>query len=189
MKKFIKLVCKKQKLVYSSNLTHLKILYYDSFLDKKINNIMCLFLNIIYLDFNNSIGFSNKVLNQIAELYPNLKYLNLWKDKYIRYYRIITNKGLYVIVWLCHKLEYLNIFYCTIITDITIEEIASLYFNLKYFNLEGCYKISKEAVNQLISLNLNIHIENFISNTDYISQENLIRTQLKARIKTIFKYR
>src|SRR6266542_3259676 len=39
LKKFIKLICKKQKPVYSSNLTHLEISYYHPLSDKKINSI------------------------------------------------------------------------------------------------------------------------------------------------------
>ena len=144
LKKFIKLVCRKQKPVYSSNLTHLKISYYDPLLDKKINDIVRLFPNIIYLDFDNSIGFSDKALNQIAESYPNLKYLNLRKNKYIRYHGIITDKGLCAIARSCHKLEYLNISHYTVITNITIEEIASSCLNLKYLDLEDVIKLAKK---------------------------------------------
>jgi len=97
---------------------------------------------------------------------------------------IITDEGLYAIVLLCYKLEYLNISHrtdihelsiCNIIcscpklkqldlsfckiTNIMIEEIASSCLNLKYLNLKGCYKISKEAVDKL---NSNIHVENFM---------------------------
>src|SRR5256885_16015076 len=40
LKKFIKLVCGKQKPVYSSNLTHLEISYYHSLWDEKIIGIV-----------------------------------------------------------------------------------------------------------------------------------------------------
>ncbi len=107
---------------------------------------------------------------------------------------IITDEGLYAIVLLCYKLEYLNISYCTDIhelsicniirscpklqqldlrfckiTNITIEEIASSCLNLKYFNLERCYKISKEVVNKL---NSNIYVENFVKIPDLIKVVN-----------------
>ncbi len=77
MKKFIKLVHGKQKPVYCLDVTHLEISYYHSLWNEKIIGIMHSCLNIIHLGFKNSIGFSNRVLEPIAGLYPNLKYLNL----------------------------------------------------------------------------------------------------------------
>ena len=63
LKKFIKLVCEKKQPVYSLNLTHLEISYYHSLSDKKVNNIVRLFPNIIHLDFRKSTGYSDKALN------------------------------------------------------------------------------------------------------------------------------
>src|SRR6185437_1139997 len=84
LKKFIKLVCGKKQLVYSLNLTHLEISYYHPLSDKKINNIV--------------------------RSYPNLKHLNLGKDKYVSSHAgIITDKGLFALANACRKLEYLNI--------------------------------------------------------------------------------
>src|SRR5216110_2500213 len=48
LKKFMKIVRKRQKPVYSSNLTHLEISHYRQLWDKKIKGIMCLSPNIIY---------------------------------------------------------------------------------------------------------------------------------------------
>ncbi|PKK60816.1 hypothetical protein RhiirC2_792784 [Rhizophagus irregularis] len=191
LKKFMKIVCKRQKPVYSSNLTHLEISHYRQLWDKKIKCIMCLSPNTIYLDFNFSTGFSDKTLNRIAELYPNLKYLNLQKNEYVSSNMgIITGLGLFAIARSCHKLEYLNISHrtdicelsiCNVIhscprlqqldlsfckiTDIAIEEIAKSCHNLKYLNLRGCDKISKEAIDKL---NSNIHVENFVALMDSI---------------------
>ena len=191
----MKIVRKRQKPVYSSNLTHLKISNYYPLSDKKFNGIAHLFPNIVHLDLNFSTGFSDKILNRIAETYFNLKYLNLQKDEYISCnIGIITGEGLYAIVRSCHKLEYLNISHrtdicelsiCNVIcscpklqqldlsfyriTDITIKEIASLCLNLKYFKLERSDNISKEAVDQLVSLNPNIHVENFICTITSVS--------------------
>src|SRR5205085_11240383 len=50
LKKFMKIVRKRQKPVYSSNLTHLEISHYRYFSDKKIKGIVCLFPNIVHLD-------------------------------------------------------------------------------------------------------------------------------------------
>ncbi|RGB23807.1 hypothetical protein C1646_773979 [Rhizophagus diaphanus] len=186
----MKIVHKRQKPVYSSNLTYLEISHYRQLWDKKVKGIMCLSPNIVHLDLNFSTGFSDKTLNRIAESYPNLKYLNLQKNEYVSSNMgIITGEGLFAIARSCHKLEYLNISHrtdicelsiCKVIcscprlqhlslsfckiTDITIKEIASSCFNLKYLDLEGCGNISKEAVDQLISLNPNVHVENFVPN-------------------------
>jgi hypothetical protein len=187
LKKFIKLVRGKQTPVYCSNVTYLEILYYHSLLDKKIISIVHSCPNIIHLSFKNSIGFSNRVLELIAGSYPNLKYLNLCNDQCFHAQKV-DDGGLWRIVQLCHKLEYLNIAYCIEITEtsicnvirscprlqqlnlsfckitnITIKEIASSCLNLKYLKLEGYNNVSKEAVNQLISFKLNIHIENFVN--------------------------
>src|SRR5918912_2931482 len=67
LKKFMKIVQKRQKPIYSSNLTHLEISYYRYLSDKKIKGIVRLSPNIIHLDFNFSKGFSDKTLNLIAE--------------------------------------------------------------------------------------------------------------------------
>ena len=70
-------MCEKHKSAYVSNTTHLEITFYHSLSDKKIKSIVEIFLNIIHLDFKDSIGFSDKSLFVIAESYPNLRYLNL----------------------------------------------------------------------------------------------------------------
>ena len=124
LKKFIKLVCEKKQLVYSLNLTHLEISYYHPLSDKKINNIVRLFPNIIHLDFGKSTGYSDKALNRIAESYPNLKHLNLGKDKYVSSHAgIITDKGLFALANACRKLEYLNISHRIEITGTSISSI------------------------------------------------------------------
>ncbi|CAI2191193.1 14601_t:CDS:1, partial [Funneliformis geosporum] len=99
----------------------------------------------------------------------------------------VGDRGLWKITQSCHKLEYLNISYCTEIlepsicniiyscpklwhlslrfceiSDMTIKEIACSCLNLKYLDLKGCENISKEAIDQLVSLNPNIHVENFV---------------------------
>src|ERR1051325_954631 len=184
LKKFMKIVCKKQKPVYSSNLTHLEISNYYPLSDKKFNGFSRIFPNIVHLDLNFSTGFGNKTLNRIAETYLNLKYLNLQKSGFVTFNGGgVTDKGLCAIARSCLKLEYLNISYRTEITWISIcdiihscprlqhldfsycgvtneiiKEIGSSCLNLKYLKLEGC-DVSKEA---LISLNPNFHVENFV---------------------------
>ncbi|PKK58969.1 hypothetical protein RhiirC2_857556 [Rhizophagus irregularis] len=190
LERFIKIVCGRQKPVYSSSITHLKISYYHSLSDKKIKDIVSSCPNIIHLNFKRSTGFSDKALILIAGAYPDLKYLNLcdYADATGTLYQRFTNKGLLAISSSCHKLEYLNIYLHTGITELTICDIIRSYpelqhlnfsycevtnvvikkiahscLNLKYLNLDGCRDISKEAVNQLISLKPNIHVENFVN--------------------------
>jgi hypothetical protein len=180
LKKFIKLVRGKQKPVYCSNITHLKISYYHSFRNEKIIGIVHSCPNIIYLSFKNSIGFSNRALELIADSYLNLKYLNLCDDQSGYYIcdhaREVGSLGLLRIAQSCHKLEYLNILYhteifepsiCNIIrscpklqhlslrfceiTDMTIKEIACSCLNLKYFDLKGCENISEEAIDNALN--------------------------------------
>jgi len=110
-------MCEKQKPVYCLNITHLEISFYHLLLDKKFKGIVHLFSNIVHLDFTSSVGFTNKTLIWIAELYSNLKYLNLWKEGDDE---LITNKGLYAITNSYHKLEYLNIFDHKEISEIAI---------------------------------------------------------------------
>ena len=188
LKKFMKIVCKRQKPVYSSNLTHLEISNYYPLSDKKFNGFSRIFPNIVHLDLNFSTGFGDKTLNRIAETYPNLKYLNLQKSGFVTFNGGgVTDKGLCAIARSCLKLEYLNISYRTEITWISIcdiihscprlqhldfsycgvtneiiKEIGSSCLNLKYLKLEGCDIVSKEAIDQLVSLNPNIHVENFV---------------------------
>jgi hypothetical protein len=201
LKKFIKLVRRKQTPVYCSSIIHLEISYYHSLSDKKIISIIHSCPNIVHLSFIYSKGFSSRVLELIAGSYPNLKYLNLCGDRSngLRGFRVreVDDECLWRIVKSCHKLEYLNIAYrrgitehsiCGIIcsslklqhlditfckiTDITIKEIANSCLNLKYLNLQGCNNISKEAVDRLVSaLTPNIHIKNFV---DTLSPPDLI---------------
>src|SRR5947199_9660863 len=52
LKKFMKIVRKRQKPVYSSNLTHLEISHYRYLSEKKIIGIVIYFPNIVNLNFN-----------------------------------------------------------------------------------------------------------------------------------------
>ncbi len=193
MKRFLKIVPKGEgKPVYSSKLTHLKIIHYHSLSNKKIKGIVHTFQNIIHLNFEGSTDCTGKVLKLIAESYPNLEYLKISNLR--REFWPKNDIGLTAIANSCHKLECLNISkhtefseisICNIIrscprlqqldlsfckiTDITIEEIARSCLNLKFLNLRGCYNISKKAVNQL---NPDIHVEDFM---ETLTPSDLIR--------------
>jgi hypothetical protein len=124
LKKFIKLVRRKQTPVYCSNVTHLEISYYHSLSDLKIISIVHSCPNITHLSFINSMGFSNRALDLIAGSYPNLKYLNLCGNQSGGFRCFcgleIDDGGLWRIAKSCHKLEYLNIAYRTEITEHSI---------------------------------------------------------------------
>src|ERR1044072_2208916 len=100
LENFIKIVRKRQNPVYSSSMTHLKISYYHSLLDKKIKDIVSSCPNIIHLNFKRSTGFSDKTLILIAGAYPNLRYLNLCNYANINtiFSQKITDKGLFTLV-------------------------------------------------------------------------------------------
>ncbi len=85
---------------------------------------MCLFLNIIHLDFASNIRFTDKILIQIIKSHSNLKYLNLRKEDNNR---LIIDKGLYVIANLYYKLEYLNISDHKEISEIVIWNVIMLF--------------------------------------------------------------
>ncbi len=107
MKRFLKIVYRgKWKLIYNSELTHLKISYYYPFSNKKIKDIYT-FSNIIHLGFEKSIDSTSKDLKLIAKSYPNLKYLNI--SALHEGFKLKNNIGLFAIINSCQRLEYLNI--------------------------------------------------------------------------------
>ena len=65
-----------RKPTYRSKLAHLKISDYRLSI-RKIKSIVRTFPNIVHLDFDESMECVGKVLKLIAELYPDLKYLNI----------------------------------------------------------------------------------------------------------------
>ena len=79
LERFLKIVSGEgRRPVYSSKLTHLKIIHYW-LSNRKIKSIVRMFPNIFHLDFEGSIKSESvgKVLKLIAESYPNLEYLNI----------------------------------------------------------------------------------------------------------------
>jgi Leucine Rich repeat len=159
LEKFLKLGVKGQKPVYGSHLTHLKISYYPLLSNEKIKDILQLFPNIIYLDFENSPGISDKALHMIADSYPNLKYLNLG-DTELDLNKTFTSKpiadkGLSAIAQSCHKLEYLNISYRRELTEISICNIIYSCPMLQHLDLSFC-NITDFTIGQIARLCLNL---------------------------------
>ncbi|CAI2182809.1 15196_t:CDS:2, partial [Funneliformis geosporum] len=113
-------------------------------------------------NFKNSIGFSNRVLELIAGLYPNLKYLNLCDDQsgdYISFcVREVEYLGLWKIAQSCHKLEYLNISHRTEFTEISICNIIHSCPDLQHLNLTFC-EITNITIEEIARSY--IHIKNF----------------------------
>jgi hypothetical protein len=144
MERFAKIICEKHKPVYVSNTIHLEITFYHSLSDKKIKSIVETFLNIIHLDFKESIGFDDKSLFIIAESYSNLRYLNLWGAQ-------ITDKGLYTITQSCCKLEYLNISYCRNISNKSLFEIAKNCHDLQKFHFTEVHWITDKSISYILN--------------------------------------
>ncbi|POG59472.1 hypothetical protein GLOIN_2v1848156 [Rhizophagus irregularis DAOM 181602=DAOM 197198] len=143
-KKFIELVCGKQKPIYSSKLTHLEIPYYNPLSSKKIEGIVKTCPNIIYLNFKNCVGFSNRALNQL-KAYPNLRYLNLCSSG------IMGDKALCGMVGSCRKIEYLNISFCQGITDRSLIKIANSCQALQEFYFACAHLISERFISHILN--------------------------------------
>jgi hypothetical protein len=143
-KKFIELVCGKQKPIYSSKLTHLEIPYYNPLSSKKIEGIVRTCPNIIHLNFENCVGFSNRALNQL-KAYPNLRYLNLCSSG------IMGDKTLCGMVGSCRKIEYLNISFCQGITDRSLIKIADSCQVLQEFHFACAHLISERFISHILN--------------------------------------
>ncbi len=139
LERFIKLVYGEGwKPIYSSKLTYLKISDYQ-LSNRKIKTIVRTFPNIIHLDFEESMEWVGKVLKLIAELYPDLKYLNISArcfnfPRHIRHIcrvRVKNDIGLCAIANSCHKLEYLNISHRVEFTEILICNVIHSYPRLQ----------------------------------------------------------
>src|ERR1051325_4896164 len=143
-KKFIKLVCGKQKPIYSSKLTDLEIPYYNPLSSKKIEGIVRTCPNIIHLNFENCVGFSNRALNQL-KAYPNLRYLNLCSSG------IMGDKALCGMVGSCRKIEYLNISFCQGITDRSLIKIADSCQALQEFHFACAHLISERFISHILN--------------------------------------
>ncbi|PKC55793.1 RNI-like protein [Rhizophagus irregularis] len=156
-KKFIELVCGKQKPIYSSKLTHLEIPYYNPLSSKKIEGIVRTCPNIIHLNFENCVGFSNRALNQL-KAYPNLRYLNLCSSG------IMGDKALCGMVGSCRKIEYLNISFCQGITDRSLIKIANSCQALQEFYFACAHLISERfIIEKLLTVEEHLNVEKHLS--------------------------
>ncbi|UZO00606.1 uncharacterized protein OCT59_011728 [Rhizophagus irregularis] len=133
-KKFIELVCGKQKPIYSSKPTHLEISYYNPLSSKKIEGIVRTCPNIIHLNFENCVGFSNRALNQL-KAYPNLRYLNLCSSG------IMGDKALCGMVGSCRKIEYLNISFCQE-KHLNVEK----HLSVEYLDFGRCVYVTETSI-------------------------------------------
>ncbi len=105
LENFLKIVYGgEQKLIYSLELTHLKILYYYPLSNKKIKDIIYTFSNIIHLSFEKNIDFTGKALKLIAKSYLNLKYLNIFALH--KGFKSENDIGLSIIANSYHSLKY-----------------------------------------------------------------------------------
>src|SRR6266496_6756974 len=143
-KKFIELVCGKQKLIYSSKLTYLEISHYKPLSSKKIEGIVRRCPNIIHLNFENCVDFSNRALNQL-KVYPNLRYLNLCRSG------IMGDKVLCKIAGSCHKIEYLNISFCQGITGRSLIKIAGSCQALQEFHFACAHLITETSISHILN--------------------------------------
>src|ERR1043165_1660678 len=144
LEKFVKIMCRKNKPAYASNVTYLEISNYYRLSDKKIKSIVNTFPNIIHLNFKKNIDFGNKSLFIIAESYSNLRYLNLWDAE------AITDKGLCALAGSCYKLEHLNISYCRNITDKSLFVIDNCH-DLQEFHFAKARWITDKSISCILN--------------------------------------
>ncbi|GBC17131.2 hypothetical protein GLOIN_2v1884292 [Rhizophagus irregularis DAOM 181602=DAOM 197198] len=137
-------ICGKQKPIYSLKLTHLEIPYYNLLSSKKIEGIVRTCPNIIHLNFENCVGFSNRALNQL-KAYPNVRYLNLCSSG------IMGDKALCGMVESCRKIEYLNISFCQGITDRSLIKIADSCQALQKFHFACAHLISERFISYILN--------------------------------------
>ncbi|RIA87591.1 hypothetical protein C1645_827591 [Glomus cerebriforme] len=173
LKRFVKIMCEKHKPAYVSNLTHLEITYYHSLSDKKIKSIVDTFLNIIHLDFKNSISFGDRSLFIIAESYPNLRYLNL----------NISDKSLFEIARSYHVLQEFHFAETRWIIDKSISCIINSCPNLCKFDIAFSHRKIEDA-SMLKQRCLNIKYLDFSSIMSFEMNEFI-----EAIIKTFLNLR
>jgi hypothetical protein len=152
-----------RKSTYSSKLTHLKISDYQ-LSNRKIKSIVRIFPNIIHLDFEESMECVGKVLKLIAELYPDLKYLNItarcFSCRHVRsgisHFRHIcqvrgkNDIGISAIATSCHKLEYLDISHRREFTETSICNVIRSCPRLQHLNLSFC-RITDITIKEIAS--------------------------------------
>jgi hypothetical protein len=139
----------KQKPIYSLKLTHLEISHYNPLSSKKIEGIVKTCPNIIHLNFENCVNFSNRALNRL-KAYPNLRYLNLYCSG------IMGDKVLCEIARLCHKIKYPNISFCQSITGRFLIEIADSCQALQEFHFACAHFITEISISYILNSYLNL---------------------------------
>ncbi len=105
--------------------------------------------NIIHLNFENCVDFSNRALNQL-KVYPNLRYLNLCCNG------IMGDKVLCGIARSCRKIEYLNISFCQDITGRSLIEIAGSCQALQEFHFACAHLITETSISHILNSCLNL---------------------------------
>ncbi len=100
--------------------------------------------NIIHLNFENCVDFSNRALNQL-KVYPNLRYLNLCCNG------IMGDKVLCGIARSCRKIEYLNISFCQDITGRSLIEIAGSCQALQEFHFACAHLITETSISHILN--------------------------------------
>ena len=149
-----------------------------------------------------------KVLKLIAELYPDLKYLNITAmcfnftrhTRHICRVRVKNDIGLCAIANSCHKLEYLNISHRAEFTETSICNVICSCPRLQHLDLSFC-KITNITIEEIArscfnlkyldlegcykiskkavdKLNPNIHVENFVKTSTPPDLIRVVRNHL-----------
>ncbi|UZO05907.1 uncharacterized protein OCT59_026245 [Rhizophagus irregularis] len=135
---------KESDLVEMINPSTLLYMFPNCDTDAKIEGIVRTCPNIIHLNFENCVGFSNRALNQL-KAYPNVRYLNLCSSG------IMGDKALCGMVESCRKIEYLNISFCQGITDRSLIKIADSCQALQKFHFACAHLISERFISYILN--------------------------------------
>ncbi|RGB30534.1 hypothetical protein C1646_817871 [Rhizophagus diaphanus] len=135
------------------------------FIELKIEGIVRTCPNIIYLNFENCVGFSNKALNQL-KAYPNLRYLNLCSSGIMG----ITDRSLIKIADSCQVLQEFHFACAHLISERFISHILNSCPNLRRFSMLGsCQRKNRcdKLVEKLLTVEKYLNIEKHL-NVEYL---------------------
>ncbi|PKY27412.1 hypothetical protein RhiirB3_443116 [Rhizophagus irregularis] len=159
-KKFIELVCGKQKPIYSSKLTHLEIPYYNPLSSKKIEGILKAYPNVRYLNLCSSGIMGDKALCGMVESCRKIEYLN------ISFCQGITDRSLIKIADSCQALQKFHFACAHLISERFISYILNSCPNLLRFSIPGSCRRKNRCdilVEKLLTIEKYLNVEKHLS--------------------------
>ncbi|CAG8773232.1 10427_t:CDS:10, partial [Dentiscutata erythropus] len=160
-KKFIELVCGKQKPIYSSKLTHLEIPYYNPLSSKKIEGISIkAYPNLRYLNLCSSDIMGDKALCGMVGSCRKIEYLN------ISFCQGITDRSLIKIADSYQALQEFHFACAHSISERFISHILNSCPNLRRFSIPGSCRRKNRCdilVEKLLTVEKHLNVEKHLS--------------------------